>query len=529
MIERNVFGSINKINDPTLRRSVHAIARTVFDNWFFILVVILLWRSPYIIADLTDSVVKPTRFVRAGESANWQSVMAQAMVLACLSMSYNLLFGYSGVISFGHALFFGAGAYTTFIMLQHYNPAHRDEVLIVVNLAVLLLAIFSKMPLRRLFIVFLAANLLVLILLPASSNIAFLQAAGVAVLVSVALSLLSGAVTLRLRGVYFAMFTLALAEVFFVVARSGALIDYTGAEDGLLVGRLGLIPEALDVVPRPKGGEPLANRLNTFYLTLVFFVIVFLAIRRYLNSPVGRVMLAIRENEERARTIGYNTFYFKLMTMAFAGAIAGMSGLLFVLWDSFKQVRPEYLSLDYTVTPLLYTLIGGVGTLTGPVLSTIGLGLGESYLRDESVELQLIGSITIWQVFVIIYLMILAGIIYVLVRKIVLPWYNRTTNRQLGQSAPSSPAWETVRRYRLVPLVSIVIIPGVLGLALADRLLGDEAYKVSEIWDLLLGTLFVLTVLVLPNGIVGTWNKWQAERRLRRLQARLDANAATDN
>jgi len=281
-----------------------------------------------------------------------------------------------------HALFFGTGGYVTFVLVTQID------------------------------------------------GMSFYAAAGIAVLVSVVLSLIAGAVTLRLKGVYFAMFTLAFAEMFWVLAKSGTLRNITGAEDGIVV--RDFIPETLNSTPTGDG-----SRLFMYRLTLVFFVLVFLAIRRYLSSPVGRVMLAIRENEERARTIGYNTLRYKLITMSFAGVIATLTGILFVLWSTDKRVKPDLLSLNYTVLPLLYTLIGGRGTLVGPVLSTLGLELGEAYLRDKTIS---VGSATI---------------------------------------------------------------------------------NVAEQWDLFLGVLFIIVVMVLPHGIVGTWHKWRAERAARRLEREL--------
>ena len=119
-----------------------------------------------------------------------------------------------------------------------------------------------------------------LLLMPADGTISFYQAAALAVCASIALSLLSGFVTLRLRGIYFAMFTLALAEMFWVLAKSGTFRDITGAEDGL--GFSDVLPASLNPTQTFNG-----NRLDMYRLTVVFFVIVFLAIRRYLNSPGG--------------------------------------------------------------------------------------------------------------------------------------------------------------------------------------------------------------------------------------------------
>lgn len=377
-MQRTVYTTINKIENPALRNVAEGLARLVLENWLYILVFLLLWRFPYIVASLSDTEVTPRR--PTGDSVFWQSVMAQSLLIASLSMSYNLLFGFSGIISFGHALFFGAGGYVTFVVMSQVD------------------------------------------------GISFYVAVIAAVLASILLSLVAGVVTLRLRGVYFTMFTLAFAEMFFVLAKSGTFRNITGAEDGLLI--RDLIPEALNPTPTGDG-----SRLVMYRYTLIFFVIVFLAIRRYLNSPVGRVMLAIRENEERARTIGYNTFRYKLITMVFAGVIACLTGILFVLWSTDKRIKPDLLSLNYTVQPLLYTLIGGVGTLAGPVISSLGLELGEAYLRDETLRI------------------------------------------------------------------------------------GSATYEIADLWDLFLGVLFVVVVMVLPNGIVGTWNRWWAGRKVKRLEA----------
>jgi len=121
MVERVVYANIQRIPNPTVRQIANSLARLVLENWFYALFVIILWRFPYIIADLTGSEVTPRR--PTGDSVFWQSEMARALTLTCLAMSYNLLFGFSGIISFGHALFFGAGGYATFILMGHYDAS----------------------------------------------------------------------------------------------------------------------------------------------------------------------------------------------------------------------------------------------------------------------------------------------------------------------------------------------------------------------------------------------------------------------
>jgi len=601
MIERVVYKNIAKIGDPTLRSLVESAARLLLENWFFALVLLLLWRFPYIIADISNSEVTPTRFVGAGESATWQSNMAKALVIACLTMSYNLLFGFSGIVSFGHALFFGAGAYLTFIMMFEYDSAFQFKALVIVLFVMLCLALFTDIPVRNLFVLLITALLAVFLLLPDEGGLKFYQAVGIAILGSIFLSLFSGVVTLRLRGVYFAMFTLALAEVFVVLARSSTWIDITGGGDGLPLRDLfqdNRIPTDLVSLPRPQDGLPLTNRLHMYQLTVAYFVFVFLAIRRYLNSPTGRVMQAIRENEQRARTIGYNAFYYKLITMMFAGIIASLSGILYILWGVDKQVTPDYMSLSYTVTPLLYSLIGGAGTLTGPVLASLGLELGEDYFFNDTIRLGQnirlplqteLGIGTVWQwlwvvlILVVLWLFwsrmrawitrtatgrtaqlslaalvivgpaalfgLLAGVLYpfstepaigtiwqwlfLLLLSGVL-WFirkqiARSANRifKIAHTRPSLDALtRSASRFKRWYIAAVIALSLILGFLIAGELgtawdMNSKSYLVSDIWQLFLGTVFVIVVMVLPNGVVGTWNRWRIRRRIREMEREL--------
>jgi len=507
MSGRYLFAPIARSERPTLRRVTRSLARLVVENWFYALFLLLLWAFPYLVAALTGTDVMPRR--PTGDSAFWQSEMARALTLACLAMSYNVLFGFAGIISFGHALFFGAGGYVTFILLGQYDGRLRVAGVVAAAVVVLALALIGRLSLRALLVAALIGVVLTLLLLPGGDSISFAQAAGVALAVSIGLSLLSGAVTLRLRGIYFTMFTLALAEMFWVLAKSGTFRNITGAEDGLGFGQL--LPDALNPTPTFEG-----NRLQMYRVTVVFFALVFLAIRRYLNSPVGRVMLAIRDNEVRARTIGYNTFVYKVLTIVFAGAIATASGLLFLLWSTDKRVHPEILSLKYTVNPLLYTLIGGLGTLTGPVIATLGLSLGEKYLRNETFALdtQLLGVLRIWQ----IAALLVALAAWALLRGQRVALVNRLRDRLADPPARGAPR---DRRLRLgvhaTTFALLVVIALVIGAqAAADAELAVRVYKLSDLWDLFLGILFVVVVMLLPLGIVGTWNRFWAVRRVRR-------------
>jgi len=257
-----------------------------------------------------------------GQSIFWQGIMIEVFILAVLAMSYNLIFGFTGVISFGHALFFGVSGYTLGIFLEKSDFAP--------DLA-------------------LGSGIIIGILL-----------AGV-------LGFVVGLVSLRLKGVYFALFTLAVAEMFFIYASRWS---FTAAEDGFPVGN---IPDWLN---------PTRERLTFYYIALGLVILTFIFIKRLIESPTGTVLLAIRENEERAKTIGYHTLRFKLFAITVSAMLAASAGILHMLFN--KKVGPEMLGLAFTVDPLLMTIIGGLGTFTGPVIGSGVLHLSDRLLRETS-------------------------------------------------------------------------------------------------------------------------------------------------
>lgn len=515
MINQYVYRNLEKIGHPTVRSVANQLARLVLENWLYLLFVIFLWRFPYIVASLSDSEVMPRR--PTGESVFWQSVMAQTLLTACLAMSYNLLFGFAGVISFGHALFFGIGAYITFVLISQWDGASlRVPALIAVGVLAAV-ALLRRVAWTNVLAFVVIGAALTFLLLPGEGDISFFQAIGFAVLGSIALSLLSGVVTLRLRGVYFTMFTLALAEMFWVLAKSGTFRNLTGAEDGLPV--RDLIPEAFNPTPTGDG-----SRLDMYRWTIVFFVLVFLAIRRYINSPVGRVMVSIRENEDRARTIGYNVFYFKLMSMAFAGLLATLSGILFVLWSSTKRVDPSLLSLNYTVEPLLITLIGGLGTLTGPVIAALGLEMGRTYLREETFTLstQVFGLVPMWAMLTVAVLLLFFYAVRAQIKALAVS----LTLRLVPPAATNEKAY---RRYRDGIATLLVIGFTLVGLTVVYGIyeqsdLSDTVYEVADLWNLFQGIVFIIVVMLLPHGIVGTWNRWRITRQVRKMQREMLAH-----
>ncbi len=296
------------------------VQRTLKENWHYLLLLVFFILFPFIVQWFTGDGATGINGRQRGQSVYWQGLMIEVFIFSILAMSYNLIFGFTGVISFGHALFFGVGGYAVAIAIEKVGLGATWGV-------------------------------------PVGALVGITVAAG--------LGLLVGLVSLRLRGVYFALFTLAVAEMFFIYFRS---FDYTQSEDGFSVSEL------------PLWLNPTRSRLTFYYFTLVLAVLLFWFIRRLMSSPVGAVLLSIRENEERAEAIGYNTLNFKLFAITIASMMASGAGILYVILN--KKVGPEILGLNFTVDPLLSTIIGGTGTFIGPVLGAAGIHLSDRMLRD---------------------------------------------------------------------------------------------------------------------------------------------------
>jgi branched-chain amino acid transport system permease protein len=231
------------------------------------------------------------------------------MKLLCFALfacAFNLLLGFTGLLSFGHAAFFGSAAYVTgwFIKSQNWTP----------ELALLAGAV----------------------------------AAGI-------IGLLVGLVAIRRQGIYFAMITLAIAQMVYFVCLQA---PFTGGEDGL------------QGVPRGKllGMFSLESDLTLYYLVVAIFVACFLFISRIVNSPFGQVLKMIRENEPRAISLGYQVDRYKLLAFVLSAALAGLAGSMKTLVMGFATLSDVHWSMSGEV--ILMTLLGGVGTFFGPVLGS---------------------------------------------------------------------------------------------------------------------------------------------------------------
>jgi branched-chain amino acid transport system permease protein len=235
----------------------------------------------------------------------------EVFCFAVFALSYDLLIGVTGIVSFGHALFFGAGAYTLGLMLKAKQP--------------LLLAV------------------------PA------------VILVCGLLAALVGSLSLRVKGHFFAMITLAFAEVGHVIVQKW--YEVTGGADGLSF----RVPSFF------------FTKAHGYWIALTFMLLAYFFVRRITESPTGKVLHAIRENEFRAGALGYNVTAYKVFALVVSGILAGLSGGAFALLIQ-QGAAADWLTPDLTIQALLMTIIGGVGTLHGPMLGAGVVRLLSFYL-----------------------------------------------------------------------------------------------------------------------------------------------------
>ncbi len=245
--------------------------------------------------------------------------LMNALCFAIFACAFNLLLGYTGLLSFGHAAFMGSAAYVTGWLVRSAGWSPEFGVL--------------------------AGTL----------------GAGV-------LGLLVGLVAIRRQGIYFAMVTLAMAQMIYFICLQ---VPYTGGEDGL------------QGVPRGKllGLLPLDNDRVMYFLVLAIFVAVFLGVVRIVHSPYGQVLKAIRENEPRAISLGYDVDRYKLLAFVLSTTIAGLAGSVKTLVLGFATLSDVHWSLSGEV--VLMTLLGGMGTFAGPVVGAFTIIGLQNFLADR--------------------------------------------------------------------------------------------------------------------------------------------------
>jgi branched-chain amino acid transport system permease protein len=243
----------------------------------------------------------------------------KALCFAIFACAFNLLLGFTGLLSFGHAAYFGAAAYATGWLVRS-----------------------AGLP-------------------PELGILAGTVFAGV-------LGLFVGLLAIRREGIYFAMITLAMAQMVYFVWLQ---VPFTGGEDGL------------QGVPRGHllGTLPLSNPLVMYYFVLAMFIAVFLFVVRVVHSPYGQVLKAIRENEPRAISLGYDVHRYKLLAFVLSTALAGLAGSIKTIVLGFATLSDAHWSLSGEV--VLMTLLGGMGTFAGPVIGAFTIIGLQDYLADR--------------------------------------------------------------------------------------------------------------------------------------------------
>jgi branched-chain amino acid transport system permease protein len=254
--------------------------------------------------------------VIASPSVLYPVFVMKVLCFALFASAFNLLIGYVGLLSFGHAAFFGLGAYVTAWTAKNWGFTPE-----------------------------------IAILLGGASG--------------AALGIVFGWLAIRRQGLYFAMITLALAQmVYFFCVEA----PFTGGEDGI------------QQVPRGKlfGVFSLANDMSIYWLVAVIFLVGFFILNRAVHSPFGQVLKAIRENEPRATSLGYRTDSYKLIAFVLSAFIAGIAGGTKSLVFGIATLTDVHWSMSGEV--VLMTLLGGLGTIFGPVMGALVVTTMENYL-----------------------------------------------------------------------------------------------------------------------------------------------------
>ena len=261
------------------------------------------------------------------------NVAAKVLVFVVLVASFDLLLGYTGIVSFAHTMFFGIGAYGIAIATTRLGPTWGA------------LAVGT---------------------------------AG-ALLLSLLLSLAVGLFSLRVRAIFFAMITLAVAAAFQTLASQ--LSDFTGGEDGLTFRMPALLSPSFEPFEDDFLGVTVDGRLISYYLLFAAATLLVLALLRIVNSPFGRVLQAIRENEFRAEAIGYRVVVYRTLSSVLSALFATLAGAMLAIWLRYNGPDTS-LSFEIMMDVLLIVVIGGMGTIYGAAIGAVLFLVAQSYLQD---------------------------------------------------------------------------------------------------------------------------------------------------
>ena len=261
------------------------------------------------------------------------NVAAKVLVFVVLVASFDLLLGYTGIVSFAHTMFFGIGAYGIAIATTRLGPTW--EALLLGTLGALAL--------------------------------------------SFVLALLVGLFSLRVRAIFFAMITLAVASAFLTLASQ--LSEFTGGEDGLTFKVPEVLSPGFELLSEPLLGVVVNGRVLCYYLLFAVALVLLLAMLRIVNSPFGRVLQAIRENEFRAEAIGYRVVVYRTTSSILSALFACLAGAMLALWLRYNGPDTS-LSFEVMMDVLLIVVIGGMGTIYGAAIGSALYLVAQSYLQD---------------------------------------------------------------------------------------------------------------------------------------------------
>jgi branched-chain amino acid transport system permease protein len=272
----------------------------------------------------------------------YTELVTKVMILAIFALSLDLLVGYTGLVSFGHAAFFGVGAYALGLLAPKYEAAN----------------LWLTLP--------------------------------VAVAVAGISALLVGAFVVRVKGIYFIMVTLAFAQMFYFVFHD---TKFGRGSDGISM-NFKPVAAIVDFTPFDLG-----NTTHVYYFVFAALVLVFVFLRLLLRSAFGRALQGIRSNEQRMRSLGFPVYRYKLASFAIAGALAGLAGYLSAM--QFGFVNPELLSWNQSGNVLLMLILGGLGSLYGAVVGAFAFVALQELFSSVTTHWQLLlgGTIILLVIF----------------------------------------------------------------------------------------------------------------------------------
>ncbi|MBZ0162016.1 MAG: branched-chain amino acid ABC transporter permease [Notoacmeibacter sp.] len=271
--------------------------------------------------------------VRSGQ------VAARICIFIVLAASYDLLIGYTGIVSFAHTMFFGLGAYGVAMALKGMGATW--------------------------------------------GAIALGGSAGV--LAAIVLAVLIGVLSLRVKAIFFAMVTLAAASVMAVLASQ--LSDFTGGEDGIVYSAPKLFSPATKLLTTDDGkvakllGVSMNGKIAAYYFVFLSCLALFYVLNRIVRSPLGTVLEAIRENDLRAEAIGYRVVAYRTSVFVIAAVIAALAGAVWAVWLRYTGPETTF-SFAIMIDILLMVVIGGMGTMVGAVIGVVIMNLAQFYLKD---------------------------------------------------------------------------------------------------------------------------------------------------